>query len=463
MSSRDLTTGSVPQHLVRLALPVMGAMLLQSTYALIDLAFVRQLGGAAVAGLSVSFQAFFIVLAISQAIATTTMAELSQSYGAGDIERARRFFTTFTLSAVALGSVSGLIAYLSADAYVDLFTDDPEVFALGVEYFEVTALTFLFQLLLLVFGSGLRASGDFVTPMKFMAISVLLNMALDPLLIFGWGPVPALGLAGAAWATVISQTVSTALYASLFIRVRPDRDLYWRPACWSWSVIGLVVTKGLPAGVQFFLLSVVMGAVLAAVKPFGSDWTATAGGGFRVVQQCFLPIVALASAAAATAGQNLGAKHFDRVRLTCRKAVTWATLFGVGATIALTVGGRIAGHLFAKTDAALDLAELYFYWSAPALLAFAWTYVPSFVLQAAGQSVRPMIAAIAKVVALYAFLFGVIPALELSPDWVFGATTASSFIEAIIGIALLVAFLRGLPRDSSTGSVTPTVEATAAS
>ena len=442
MATTDLTTGPIPKHLITLAAPVAGAMLLQSAYALVDLAFVARLGDTSVAALSISFQAFFIVLALSQAVATTAMAEISQLYGEGEIDRARRAFGAFAVVGAVLGAVSGTAAWLSADLYVGVFTNDPEVMALGVPFFQVTAITFLLQLLLIVFGNGLRASGNFTTPMKLMALSVITNMILDPLLIFGLGPFPALGVVGAAWATAIAQAITISVYVSMLLRRRGERDISLGRPAWSVDLFVRIATRGLPAGFQFFLISVVIGVVLAAMKPYGAAWTAVAGGGFRVLQQTFLPMVALGSAAAAISGQNLGAKHPARVSKTAVTALKWAAGYATVVSTLLFVFARTFGHLFASTEAELDVAEVYLHWSAPTTVAFAFTYIPTFVQQAAGRAVWPMVGAIARVVLLVGLVFGVIPALDLGPVWVFGAQTATALFEGLIGFVLLIIFLR---------------------
>jgi putative MATE family efflux protein len=453
LAATDLTSGSIPRHILALAMPVAMAMLLQSAYALIDLAFVSRLGDEAVAGLSISLQAFFVVLALSQAIAAAALAEISQDFGAGRIAEARASFSTFSLMGTLLGVASWAAAWTSADLYVALFTEDPVVAELGAEYFRISAISFLFQLLLIVFGNALRASGDFTTPMKIMASSVVTNLVVDPLLIFGLGPFPELGLAGAAWATVGSQVVAVSAYVLLFTRARGPRELVWtRPHAWG-RLAGRVITRGLPAGLQFFLISVVVGAILAAMKPHGPEWTATAGGGFRVMQQTFLPLVAIASAAAAISGQNLGAGLPDRVRKAALTGLAWAAIYGVAVAVLLALGGRIAGHVFAKTDASLDLAAVYFWWSSLSVLGFACTYVPTFVLQAAGHAVYPMLGAMVRVAVLYVLVFVVIPAAGVPPEWVFGAQTATALLEGGIGVGLLLVFLRRLRGETAQSAI----------
>lgn len=444
IATHDLTTGSVPRHLLRLGTPVVLAMMLQSAYALVDLAFVRQLGEKAVAGLAISFQAFFLILAIGQVVATAALAEISQHYGAKKIDSARVAFSTFCAIAVGLGLVAVVAAYLSAEAYVSTFTDDPQVLELGTGYFEINSLTFLLQLLLIVFGNGLRASGDFSTPMKLMALSVLTNAVLDPLLIFGIGPFPELGLDGAAWATVLAQSQTLVVYLIRLSRPRAANDLYWTRPVLTREVWWRLVFRGLPAGAQFFLISVILGLVLGAVKSEGAAWTAAAGGGFRVLQQLFLPLVALASAAAAISGQNLGARNYDRVWKVAKTALAWGLIYAAVIVAIVYWQSHTLGHVFAKGEEELRVATIWFQWSAPQLFGFAATYVPTFVLQAAGRAVLPLCSALARAAALSGVLYLLIPNVDWPTEAIFGAATVTQLLEGLVDVVLLFVFLSSL-------------------
>lgn len=452
MRARDLTTGSIPRHIVTLALPVVAAMGLQSLYALVDLSYIRQLGEASVAGLSVSFQAFFLVLAMAKVVGTTLLSRVSHLYGQQEIDAARRVFTRYCGVAVLVGAVAAVGAFLGADAYVSTFTEDPAARAEGLAYFRVSAITFLFQLLLVVFGDGLRASGDFVTPVKLMVASVTTNLVLDPILIFGFGPIPAMGISGAALATVLSQTVPLALYIRAFLHGSGDRELRWVSPGSDPTMMRELLVRGLPAGLQFFLISGVLGLVLWKLKPHGAAWTAAAGGGFRIIQQGFLPVVALSVATSAIVGQNLGAGKSSRVRRAAFGALAVACGYGTLLSIVLFVFGETAGLLFIKNPEWLPVAVTYFDWSAWLGIAVGMSLVPSFVLQAAGKAVRPAGAAVFRVVLLAVLILG-IP--EEQPAWVFGVTTATALLEGVIDTVLLVVFLSRLPPDRAAVSHTP--------
>ena len=126
-------------------------MMLQSLYALIDLGFVGRLGEDAVAGLAISLQVFFIILALGQVIATTALANISQAYGAGDLDRARSLFSGYFIVGASVGVVAAITAYTFAPQYVSAFTGRRRGAEQGLIYFRINCVTFFSQLLLIVF------------------------------------------------------------------------------------------------------------------------------------------------------------------------------------------------------------------------------------------------------------------------------------------------------------------------
>lgn len=417
---------------------------LQSVYALVDLGYVRQLGEASVAGLSVSFQAFFLVLAMAKVVGTTLLTRVSKLYGRQEIDEARRVFTRYSAVAACVGVVAAIAAFLSAELYVSTFTEDPAAFAEGLTYFRISAFTFLLQLLLVVFGDSLRASGDFVTPVKLMVLSIITNLVLDPLLIFGLGPFPEMGIAGAAWATVASQALAISLYIFRFLRNQGERELRWVRPGTDPHLIRELVVRGLPAGLQFFLISAVLGIILWKVGPHGPAWTASAGGGFRVIQQVFLPIVAISSAVSAIVGQNLGAGHHGRVRRAAMGSLGLAATYGTVTSVLLFVFGDKAGLLFIKDPAWLPVAVTYFQWSAWHALTVALTILPTFILQAAGQAIQPALVSVGRVSILVVIVL-LLP--DHQPGLVFAASTATAMLEGLCDTGLLLRFLKRLPRE----------------
>lgn len=440
MSGRDLTAGPVGRLLVSLTVPILVSTTLQSVYALVGLVWVGLLGEDALGGLSIGLQVFFVVLALAQIVATTALADLSQDVGAGRLEHARRTYAGYLAVAAALGVVSSIAAFAVAPAYVAAFTDDPGVYAAGVTYFRWSAPTFLTQIVLLVLVQGLRAAGDFTGPLRVGVATVLLNLVLDPVLMFGWGPLPALGIGGVGLATFLCQGVAIAVLAAT--SAGPRSALRLTAPRVDRAMVRALVTRGLPSGLQFLLMSVAMGAMLYAMKPFGGTWTATAGAGFRIVQQAILPMVACSTAAAAIAGQCAGAGRPERVRAVSLRAVqatlAWAVL-AVGAAELATpwlaawlAGGEEAGP-----------AELYLHRAAPALFGFAVSLPATFVLQALKRPGLPLAAALVRVALLGAAAAMAGPAGGVTPAAMFLVFTVSAWLEGLLDAWQL---LRALPR-----------------
>ena len=452
MAARDLTAGPVPKHLVSLWIPMLVAMTLQSVYAFVNLVFVTGLGDRAVSGLVITIQAFFIILAIGQVVAQTALAEIAQAYGKNQIGAARSALTTYSLVALVIGVAASFLAWWGAEPYIALFTDDPEVYREGVAYFVATAPTFLLQLMIIVFATAARGSGDFVTPMRIMVMSVVLNAALDPILMFALD----MGIAGAGWATVIAQTVACLVYLWR-LRARPDdtRSLAGGRPRFTREVFARLGPRGVPAGIQFFLIFVLLGVVLRGMKPFGPDWTGAAGAGFRVMQQTWLPLITLASAAAAMAGQNFGARQLDRVAATGRTALRWGLYYGGAATVVVIVAAPLLARLAASGEGQLGNTVVYFHWSAAMLIAAGITYIPAFMLQAMGRSFFPMLAAGLRVAIVAIVTLGLAPANGWGPEVIFAVTTATAFLEGGLGLLILRRFLRSQPRPASAAVAAP--------
>jgi len=453
MARVDLTSGPIPKLLKSLWIPAFVAMFLQSCYALVNLVFVRMLGDRAVAAHGITLHSFFIILAIGQMIGTTATADISQAYGRGEVVRARGLLSAYTLVATLLGIAASIAAYLFAETYVDFLSDDPAVRPLGVVYFEANAPTFLLQLIIIILAGALRASGDFIAPMRIMIASVILNAALDPFLIFGIGPFPEMGIAGAAVGTVIAQALSVLAYVWLLMGRRkgeprdpdPERRLRFARPAWSRGLFARIVGRGFPAGLQFFVVYVVTGIVFIGVKPYGADWTGAASGGFRVLQQIWLPIITLSMAAATLAGQNFGARRADRIREASRVAVRWGLIYGAVATLVTILAAPALAWLGAESGGTqFEHVVDYLRISAPVVIAFALTYVPTFVLQALGKTTLPLVASLVRVALLAVFTFGVFPRTDLGPEVVLVAMTASAFVEGLIGWAFLRRYNRRL-------------------
>lgn len=443
MEGRDLTRGSVPRLLLVATLPVLASFILQSLYALADLYFVGFLGGAALAGVGISINTFFLVIALGQTIGSGALAFISQAYGRKDTARITAVFGQTFWLAIGLGAVLWAAGWFFAETYFDLFTADAEVRLEGLSYFRIYCATFLIQTFLIVCGACWRATGNFVLPTLLMGGNVLLNLALDPLLIFGWGPVPAFGVAGAAWATVIAQGLAMGVYFWLILLSPRNTLLRVRlPIRLSAGLVARQLRIGLPAGAQMLLATVALAMTYRAVRPFGADATAAVGVGFRLLQSAIFPAVAVGAACASMVGQNHGAGMGTRVRQTVGWAMALALLvMGVELTALLTAPDFWIG-LFAAEPGVISIGARYLTINGFGHALVAYSLIATFSSQAMGRTLWPLLAVTSRVALYLALLLAVDAWYRHWLDGVFWAHLAAMILEA----ALMTWILAGLFR-----------------
>jgi MATE family, multidrug efflux pump len=328
----DLTQGPVLGNLVRLSVPIAVSMIVFTLYLLADLYFVAKLGPDAVAAISISINAFFVYLGIATILGSGAMVMIAQAAGRGRPEEAGEVFRQTLIMGLWAGIALSSVGVALAEPYMRFFGASGRALRWGVDYFQLFSASFVFLLLIYVIGSALRGIGDTRTPMVILFQSNLLNIGLDPVLIFGWLGLPAMGVRGAALASLLSQAYALLIYAYLILIRR--RAFHIRK---SWRLESAVVrrslTIGLPSGLNHFFLAVNLLITYRVISSFGTAALAALGIGLRLLQGIYLPVIALVSAAAACIGQNYGAGNYPRVARTLRSTWVLSSAFMVLVTL----------------------------------------------------------------------------------------------------------------------------------
>jgi len=241
------------------------------------------------------------------------------------------------------GIVFGLLFFAMRGVYARRLAADATTAALGIQYLTWFVPALFLQFPLVIMGAALRAMGDMKLPTVIQVATVLLNIGLAPVLMFGWGTGRPLGVAGAAIASLVAIGVGCVAFILYFLR--PASPLRFESAEWTprprlW---GAMLRIGLPAGGEFALMAVYMVLVYDIIRPFGAAAQAGFGIGIRVVQALFLPTVAIAFAAAPVAGQNFGAGLGARVRQTfySAAAMSAAVMFTLTLLCEIAPAGMI--------------------------------------------------------------------------------------------------------------------------
>ncbi|WP_419164954.1 MATE family efflux transporter [Candidatus Palauibacter sp.] len=334
----DLTRGSIPRHIVRLAIPIAIGMVFQTLYYLVDVYFVGRIGEAAVAGLTSGGNAWFLVMALTQVLGVGTMALIANASGRKDRADANLIFNQSLGLAALLAAITLVGGYTLTDWYMETLAADAETVAEGSLYLRWCLPGLALQFALVSMGSALRGTG-IVKPTIFVQVfSVALNAVLAPFMIAGWVTGHPLGVLGAGLSTTISITVGVLMMLAYFLRlerfvrfdfarVRPRPEAWWR-----------ILRVGLPPGGEFALMFVYMAVIYWCIRGFGAEAQAGFGIGSRVMQAVFLPAMAIAFATAPVAGQNVGAGQPGRVRETFR----WSAMAGGAIMLTLTLLCQIA-------------------------------------------------------------------------------------------------------------------------
>lgn len=332
---KDLTQGSISRTILAMAAPVAAGMIFQTLYLLVDLYFVGAIGEDAVAGVGTAGTLLFMIMALTQVLGVSVVALISQAVGRDERGHANHVFNQSVLLSGICAILTIVLGYSVAGPYLGTITADAGTLSEAKIFLYWFLPGMALQFPLTAMGSALRATGIVQPTMIIQVITVVLNMILAPILIAGWGPGPALGVLGAGLASSISILVGTALAVLYFIKLEKyvsfDFGL-WRPRFDMWL---RMLNIGLPAGGEMALMFVYFSMVYWLIQPFGSEAQAAFSIGGRIMQSIFMPALAISFAVGPIAGQNFGAKQYDRVKETFYKGIMLSSIVMVGVTIVM--------------------------------------------------------------------------------------------------------------------------------
>ncbi|GAA0247161.1 MATE family efflux transporter [Halobacterium noricense] len=342
--TNGLTEGSLVGPMVRLAWPIVVIQLLQVTYNIADTFWLGALSSDAVGALSLAFPLIFFLISVGGGFTTAGSILVAQHTGAGGDEEANAIAGQ-TLSFVSIMAVGiAVVGYFLVDPMLGLLPADERtathIVPMAADYMRVFFLGSPFLFGFFVFSALMQGYGETQPPMRIMAVSVLVNVVLDPLFIFGWGSIEGMGIEGAAIATVLSRGLATilGLYVIFGTDIGPQVELHHlRPNV---DRIREIVTLGVPTAAEQSTSSMAMVVLTGMVATFPPAVVAAYGLGNRLSSLVFLPAMGLGQATNTMVGQNLGAKRADRAERAVRLA-----------------GGLVAGVMFAVALVAFFVPE----------------------------------------------------------------------------------------------------------
>ena len=434
---QDLTTGSVTRHLLKTTSFMLVTMVFQTLYFLVDLYWVGRLGKEAVAGVGVAGNLTFVVLALSQMLGVGTTAVVSHAAGRKEHDRAVLLFNQSQVLSLVAGFAFLAVMMALRLPYARTLGADPETAALAAEYLLWFIPAMSLQFAMVAMGSALRGTGNFKPGMVVQTATVILNMLLAPVLIFGWFTGRPLGVAGAAISTLVAVVVGVVWLATHFLT--PEQYLHFRRSDWrpQFDVWRSMLRIGLPAGAEFALTAVYLFVVYKVSRPFGASAQAAFGIGLRLVQSLFLPVVALGFAVSPVAGQNVGARKPDRVRSAFRSAISMAVGLMVVSGIVCYTGAAPLIAIFSSDPAVIAIGQEYLHIVAWSFFASGIVFVSSSMFQALGNTIPPLLSSVARItlVAIPVVLLSRLPTFQLK--WIWYISVTGVLLQALANLVLL--------------------------
>lgn len=338
---KEILSGSIIKSLFRLAWPVMVGNLLHTAYNLADTFWLGRLGKEALAAPTISWPIIWFMISVSDGIGIAGTSLVAQHTGAGNQERANKVAGQVLSFIFILASILAVIGVLLVDTIMEWMGAEPGLLDKAVSYSRIVFAAMPLMFGFFVFSGLLRGIGDTITPMKLGAVSVVLNVFLDPFLIFGIGFFPRLEVSGAAIATAFSRGVATAIAIYLLFSGKVGIKIklsYLKPEM---SIIKKIVSIGVPSSIRSSGTALGFTILMKIMAVFGTTAISAYGVGNRVMSVLWMPLFGLAASTTTMVGQNLGADQVERAR----KTVWTSTAVATGI---MTFGG-IMGFLFRKT------------------------------------------------------------------------------------------------------------------
>ena len=380
MNLKNLAEGDIGEHIKRMAMPAAIGLFFQAMYNVTDAYYVGQLSIAALAAISLSFPIYFLILSIGSGLSIATTALTAKARGAQHEHEAKHLAAQALVFGILLSVLAGVLGLVTADYLFSLIGAKGEVHKLVIEYMGMIYYGMPFFFLVMVLNGILNAVGDTKTFGKAIAFGFLLNIILDPWFMYGWFGLPAMGVAGVALATVVTQIINTLWLFRQVMRydILPKEIKDYLLVVGTWRKLA---GQSIPTTLTHASVSLGFLVIIIFVSSFGELAIATYGIGTRIDQLIILPAIGIAGATVALTGQNLGAKKIERINETFKKAIIYSMQFLVAGIAAVLIFAPQLAGIFTKDAKLIEMTTTYLRITSLAYIGVAILIISGSVLQ----------------------------------------------------------------------------------
>jgi len=429
-----LTEGPIGRTIYSLMLPMLLGMMAIVVNNLAAAFFIARVSTDQLAAVSFTFPVSFIVGAIAMSLGTGTSSIVSRLFGSDNREEGRRITGHAMLLALVCAMIVTPIGLLTIDPLFRLLGADETTLPLIHRYMRIYYWGGIFMVAPMIANSVLRASGDAKRPAMIMTTSAIINIVVDPILIFGLFGFPRMEIEGAALGAVIANALT--MFASIYFvmhrehlvsirRFMPEKILD------SWSRI---LHVGLPTLTSSLVAPVTTGFITRQVALYGHDAVAGFGMAARVEGVTLMAMMALSGAMTPFTGQNFGAGNLERVRAGVSFAYRFALIYGACVALFLLVGGQLLTGLFGLDQKAEEAALLQMHIVPLSYVALGCSMAVNGVLNALGRPMAAMFVSLSRTVLVYAPLAWLLPRY-FGLTGIFIAAAAANFVAGGVGVA----------------------------
>ena len=405
LSQNKMGTMPIRKLLISMSLPMMASMLVQALYNIVDSIFVARVSEAALTAVSISFPIQNLMIAFGVGIGVGVNALLSKSLGEGDQPRAQRIALQGIFIEVICCAIFILVGIFAMDLFFRGQTADAEIIALGKDYLSICCIFSVGLFAQLIFERLLQATGRTVLSMISQCAGALINIIFDPILIFGvsWLGIPAMGVTGAAIATVFGQIVGGIV--AIVLNVRRNRELAFRFRGFrpDGKLCGSILFIGIPSAIMGSIGSFMtygVNKILFAFEEVGKTAAAVFGVYFKLQSFVFMPVFGLNNGMVPIVSYNYGAKRPDRITQTIRLSAIYAVaIMAAGVAVVRLIPDKLL-LLFDASEQMLTIGVPALRIISTCFVFAGFSIVCSSVFQALGNSIFSMIMSITRQLAV---------------------------------------------------------------
>lgn len=361
MNKYNLTEAPVTGLLIKMTLPMIFGLLSIVAFNLVDTYYVSKLGLLSITAMTFTFPVVMIVGSLAQGIGIGAAALISKAVGENKHSKIVRYTTDSLILGILLVLIFIIVGMFTIEPLFRLLGADDQTLPYVIDYMKIWYPGVIFVVIPMIGNSAIRALGDTKTPALIMTVAAVVNIVFDPILIFGFGPIPAMGIKGAAIATVISRAITliVALYVLIYRKKSVSiSHVKFKEILHSFKDLLYI---GIPNALTKIMTPLAIGVITGLIATYGQEATAGFGIASRVEMFALLVINALTSIFVPLLGQNIGAGKSNRVLEIIKKSEIFSLLYGFIIMIVLMIFGKNIAMIFSDNPQVVSTVKTYLF------------------------------------------------------------------------------------------------------